>query len=106
VSKRVESGGEHVATRSADLEADLIPELEQGSQRLRGEEAVAGAPHEADVAAALVCESPDKGRLADAGFPADQHQPAASGDGRVEMLAECGELGLALDQIHELMVRP
>ena len=83
-----------------------MPELEQRPQRLRGEEAVAGAPHEAPVAAALVRERPHEGRLADAGFPADEHQPAASGDGGVEMLAQCGELGLALDQIHELMVRP
>ena len=38
--------------------------------------------------------------LPDARLAADQHEAAVTGGRGVEMLAERGELGLALDQLH------
>jgi hypothetical protein len=82
-----------------DLAADELRNIENGAQRTRREQRVARAGQTLERLRVLAAESAYERRLASAGFPADEHQSAASAaQDRGQMLAECRQVTRAFKQ--------
>jgi hypothetical protein len=81
------------------LPAELGGHVKQRAEWPRGKQAVAGAPQPAGVRR-RVLQLLDQRRLADAGFPGDQDEPAVAPPGLSRVALQGGQLRFALQQPH------
>ncbi|HJU97626.1 MAG TPA: hypothetical protein VJ644_06610 [Jiangellaceae bacterium] len=104
-TEAIEHGVEQNVTRRAraaqpvELLAESRGEVEEGPERPRRREAVAGTPRPAGVIQTPL-QRLDERRLADACLARDEHHPAVAGARVSRVLLQGGKLRLALEELH------
>ena len=88
-----------VGEGESQLASGLRSDVMQRSKRAGCEQRVARAPQDADRSTLLPSKVPEQRGLANAGFSADEHQPALSRGCRFERRRQLGQCGIAFEEL-------
>ncbi len=91
------------ANELIELATRRVRDLEQGAERARRQQSVAGAPEDPRRTSTLVAETPQECCLAGPGFTANEDETSVTREGTAEDLLELRQLIGTLEQLARLV---